>query len=266
MRHAFALGTLALLVGCANHQAQLGPLIAGHPGALQVYRTAGLPVQAWAPAGNHQRLRVFIEGDGYAWVTASRPSLDPTPRQPTILQLALSQRDAGYLGRPCQYVSGDACKPLVWTDQRFSRQSLQAMAAAIDGLKLAAGATKVELVGYSGGAAIALLLAATRDDVVAVQTIAGNLSPRTWAQQQGHTGLAGALDPIDYSQALSGIPQRHLVAMGDTVVPRGSQDAYVASLAPSSPVEVLRYQGNHWEGVAGAWAQFGALPLPESPR
>lgn len=266
MRHAFALGTVALLVGCANHQAQLGPVTAGHHGALQVYRTAGLPVQAWAPAGAHPRLRVFIEGDGQAWVTASRPSLDPTPRQLTFLHLALSQGDAAYLGRPCQFVSGDACKPIVWTDQRFSRQSLQAMAAALDGLKSSAGASKLELVGYSGGATIALLLAATRDDVVAVQTIAGNLSPRTWAQQQGHTGLAGALDPVDYSEALSGIPQRHLIAVGDTVVPRASQDAYLARLASAAHVEVLRYQGNHWEGVAGAWAQFGTLPLPEIQR
>lgn len=260
MRQSLAIAALALLAGCTSHQQQLADFTQGQAGSLLLSSSGALPVQGWVPAGHHERLQVFIEGDGYAWVTASRPSLDPTPREWTIFRIALAQGSA-YLGRPCQYVSADACGPKVWTDQRFSPAALQAMAQALDGVKMRAGASTLELVGYSGGAAIALLLAARRDDVVAVQTIAGNLSPRAWARLQGYTGLDQSLDPTDFAERLSRIPQRHLIAAGDKVVPRASQDAYLARLALTAPVQVVQYQGDHWKGMSKAWSHWQGSSL-----
>lgn len=256
-----AITLLAFLAGCASPDHNLHQLTSSGSGTLAVMRGGAFPVQAWVPQVASSPLRVFIEGDGYAWVTASRPSADPTPRTPTILRLAIAEQGAGYLARPCQYVRGPLCGPAVWTDGRFSPQALDSMSKALDGLMRASGAARVELVGYSGGAAIALLLAGTREDVASVQTIAGNLSPRLWAQAKGHTGLASALDPTDFAAQLSKVPQRHLVARSDAVIPREVQNRYVATLGVDAPVEVVEFEGDHWSGIAGAWRQYGQQPL-----
>ena len=51
-------------------------------------------------------LRVYIEGDGFAWVNRTTPSDDPTPRNPLGLKLAAADPSPNvlYLARPCQYV------------------------------------------------------------------------------------------------------------------------------------------------------------------
>ena len=51
------------------------------------------------------------------------------------------------------------------------------MNEAIDFLIKKYQAGKIELVGYSGGGAVALLLAVRRHDIVSVRTVAGNLNP-----------------------------------------------------------------------------------------
>ncbi|MBY0406928.1 MAG: hypothetical protein K2Q01_04500, partial [Rickettsiales bacterium] len=62
-------------------------------------------------------VRVYIEGDGNAWLTRSQPSPDPTPFVPVALQLALRDPSANvaYIARPCQYITGPACDIPVWT-------------------------------------------------------------------------------------------------------------------------------------------------------
>jgi esterase/lipase len=49
------------------------------------------------------------------------------------------------------------------------------MDAAVTALKRASGASRLRLVGYSGGGVMAMLLAARRDDVAQVVTIAAPL-------------------------------------------------------------------------------------------
>lgn len=256
MRIAAALLALAIS-GCANHERQLQELGAGVDGAFMPYLSGPLPVQTWLPAGQHQHLQVFIEGDGHAFVTSSRASTDPTPSKPVILQLALSERSA-YLGRPCQYVTNSHCKPSEWTDRRFSQSALESMSGALDVLKSSAGAESLDLVGYSGGGAMALLLAATREDVSSVQTIAGNVAPTFWASSKGFTPLTGSLDPLAYREKLAGIPQRHLVGDSDKVITRAVVTSYLQALPHSRCAEVVPYHGDHWTGLSAAWRRYGA--------
>ena len=60
-------------------------------------------VRAEAPG---QPLTVYLEGDGLAWASRTRPSTNPTPTDPVALKLAALDRSANvaYLARPCQYV------------------------------------------------------------------------------------------------------------------------------------------------------------------
>lgn len=200
-----AVTLLAFLAGCASPAHNLHQLASSGRGSLVVMRGGAFQSGLGSPCGEqtapglHRRRRLCL---GDSLETQCRPNPAHTHHSPPGDRRA----GAGYLARPCQYVSGPVCGPAVWTDGRFSPQVLDSMSKALDGLMRASGAVRVELVGYSGGAAIALLLAGSRHDVASVQTIAGNLSPRLWAQAKGHTGLAGALDPTDFAAQLSKVP------------------------------------------------------------
>ena len=74
-------------------------------------------------------LTVYIEGDGFAWATRSRPSFNPTPKRPMGLELALGHPggNVAYLARPCQFVGETefrGCTPLAWTHARFSEAAV----------------------------------------------------------------------------------------------------------------------------------------------
>lgn len=168
-------------------------------------------------------LWVYIEGDGFAWVTPSQPSLDPTPLNPLALRLALAQPqgNAAYLGRPCQFVDEDtaSCPQRYWMGARFAREVVEAGNQALDALKLRFGASRLTLVGYSGGGAIAALLAAHRHDVEALVTVAGNLDHRAWTMHHRIEPLSDSLNPANEIEPLHRVWQRHFVGGQDRVIP-----------------------------------------------
>lgn len=177
-------------------------------------------------------LTIYLEGDGLAWIDGSSPSFDPTPLDPLALRLAL--RDAAgavYLARPCQYVTGAdrrGCETRFWTSHRFASEVVSATGLAIDQLKARFGAQKLVLVGYSGGGAVAALVAAARSDVVRLVTIAGNLDHRAWTTGQGLTPLSGSRNAADAWQGLTGIPQTHYVGGQDRNVGEAVARAFAA--------------------------------------
>ncbi|MDW5441780.1 alpha/beta hydrolase [Polaromonas sp. SM01] len=168
-------------------------------------------------------LTVYIEGDGLAWINGQQPSSDPTPNNPLALRLALAQPkgNAAYLGRPCQYVGAASagCAETYWTHQRFAPEVIESSSQALDGLKQQFGATHITLVGYSGGAAVALLLAARRTDIASVITVAGNLDHQAWTQKMKVEALTGSLNPADAMAQLQHIPQTHFAGDADKTIP-----------------------------------------------
>ena len=169
------------------------------------------------------RLTVYIEGDGLAWVSSSQPSLDPTPRDPLALRLALAQPEgnAAYLARPCQYVdaAARACAERYWTGQRFAPEVIEATNRALDQLKERFGTQHLTLVGYSGGGAVAALLAARRSDIERLVTVAGNLDTTSWTAFHRVLPLSGSLNPADIASRLSTLPQTHFAGERDRVIP-----------------------------------------------
>ncbi|MDD1506172.1 alpha/beta hydrolase [Pseudomonas sp. CNPSo 3701] len=263
---ALLLGALLVfaLGGCQSPQERLGEL-AGQHHRLQTLDSKpfplllGAPVQAPAAA----RLRVYLEGDGQAWATPSQPSLDPSPSDLLVARLAFSDPTPSlYLARPCQFVTAPGCTTSLWTSRRFGSEVLGSLDGALDLIKARYGNRDFELVGYSGGAALALLLAARRDDVASVQTLAGNLSPRYWVQLQHLSSLDGSLDPLDHRQRLVLIPQRHLTGAVDEIVPAAVADHYLNGLGTAPCVEIVSLAGvNHHSGWENAWAQWRQSPL-----
>lgn len=258
---------LALLAGCSlplEHLTEEAQLTSRE---VRVLPTTPFPLQAVLPRRiEGDSLRIYIEGDGYAWATPTERSLDPTPRDLLVARLAtLDPRGAVYLARPCQFVEHADCTPEVWTDQRFSRAVVNSLHAALDQLKQRYGVRRVELVGYSGGGALALLLAAERSDIDGVQTLAGNLDPGAWIEYHRLTPLTGSLDPLAYRERLRQVPQRHLAGQRDKVVPPQLAHHYASRVAPARCLEIHLVDASHSDDWESAWALFRQQPLMCAP-
>lgn len=260
-----ALLLSALLASCQSPREALQQLADAHVRQLEILPGQPFPLVMLAPQDTTKasRLRVYLEGDGHAWATATQPSLDPSPRNLLVARLAVDDPTPNaYLARPCQFVMAPACEPSLWTNQRFSQDVVTSLSRALDQLKQRYGNREFELVGYSGGAALALLLAAQRDDVSLVQTLAGNLSPRLWAEMKGLSPLDGSLDPLDYRDRLASIPQRHLVGETDDMVPAVLTTTYLVRLHPYVCSQTaISPATNHQQGWDTAWKRWQDLSL-----
>jgi len=204
-------------------------------------------------------LRVYIEGDGHAWESRTRPSTDPTPRNPVTLRLAMADPGADtvlYLARPCQYVQGEdrrQCSKRYWTSARLGPEVINSLGAAITLAKAACGAEQVILVGFSGGGGAAALLAATREDVAFLGTVAGNLDTEAWADLQGVSPLTESLNPMAVAPSLQHLPQRHLSSRTDATMPPEISEGFCRAVNQSESCVVISGvpHGGPWQRYWG---------------
>lgn len=253
-RYVAVAAICSLLAACGDPRAAAGD-IARRAGLVPLdIATATYRLRAWRRPVKAPVLRVYIEGDGHAWRTEHQPSDDPTPWSPVALELAA--RDpapaVAYLARPCQYVIDDpACSVAAWTSARYGPAVLAAMNQALDVLRHDAGATRLELVGFSGGGAMAALLAEHRDDIADLRTVAANLDTAAWTALHRLTPLTGSLNPADQARRLAHLPQRHYVGAEDTNVDPSIVRAFLHRIGPTSCVQVVVVPGL---GHQGDWA------------
>lgn len=208
-------------------------------------------------------LRVYLEGDGRAWIRRDRPSQNPTPHDSPVLDLVRDDpRPSAYLARPCQYLASPDCKPHWWTRGRFAQAVVDSQSAALDLIKVRLGNRDFELVGYSGGATLALLLAERREDVRAVQTLAGNLDPQRWTAALGLSALEAPTRPPLAGARLRALPQRHLLGADDRIItPKLALDS-LRETEPTRCQEVRLLPGvDHYHGWQLAWRSFRDLPI-----
>lgn len=182
--------------------------------------------------GGSDLVSIYIEGDGAAWTTAYHPPRDPTPARPVALALAAADPApaVAYLGRPCQYLNGmalRACDSTYWTGGRFAPEVIVAYEAAIDRIKRRTGAGRIILAGYSGGGVIAALLAARRDDVHALVTVAAPLAVAEWTAWHGVSPLKASLDPADSGENAPLSRAVHFVGANDRTVPAAVVEGYI---------------------------------------
>jgi pimeloyl-ACP methyl ester carboxylesterase len=222
---------------------------------------------AYARFGAAPVLRIYIEGDGHAWTNRNTPSDDPTPWSPVALEFALRDPapSVAYLARPCQYVapgSDPACQPYYWTDGRYAEPAIASANAAVDRLLAESGARAVELVGYSGGGAVAALVAARRHDIVNLLTVAANLDTSAWTAREGLSPLTGSLNPADFPDRLQNIPQLHFMGDDDSVVHTTIARAYASRFRRLHCVrmEIVPSVG-HGDGWLAHWPTLPRRPI-----
>lgn len=275
---AVVLAGLLLLGGCAGSGGEAARVRAG-----KLADQAGLrPIVLTAPPFHllafvrlstpSRMLRVYIEGDGHAWDTTTTPSDDPTPWSPVGLELAA--RDPGpavaYLARPCQYVppgTDAACTRDVWTDARYSPQVIASTNGALDRLKAEAGAVDLELVGFSGGGAVAVLAAAQRTDVREIRTVAADLDTTLWTQEHGVSSLTGSLDPVSVAASLAAVPQVHFAGGADRVVDASVIRSYATAAGQSVCLRVVLIPDMEHNGSwTDRWAKLLTIQPPSECR
>jgi pimeloyl-ACP methyl ester carboxylesterase len=143
---------------------------------------------------------------------------------------------------------------------------VEAMSGAIRQQLRRAGSRRLYLAGYSGGGALAALLAqafAGEDtvDVLGLATVAGNLDHRFWTTQQDLTPLSASLNPVERAELLSRLPQRHLVGTADETVPLGVQQRFVNRLGENHCARLVSFPLPHDGPWIAPWRESRQRPL-----
>ncbi len=212
-------------------------------------------------------LHIYIEGDGYAWVTRNRVSGDPTPREPMMLSLAAEDPapNVVYLARPCQYTpsaQNPKCNEFYWTDGRFSEEVVRSMDQAVSYFVEKAKAPGVDLIGYSGGAAVAVLVAARRTDISSLRTIAGNLDPGLVNRYHEVSPLEGSLDPMEVAPQIASLPQLHFVGGDDETVPFEVVGSFLKQMGDERCFRIKTVpDASHKNGWVESWPQLLREPV-----
>lgn len=264
----FGLSFAALLSGCsAIHRSQVDiHQVAKQTDSTQkIYDFRNFPITSLAKMNNATDpfITVYIEGDGYAYVSKSRPSSDPTPKTPVALYLAQKDDSANvvYLGRPCQYaVQSDfksRCNVRYWTTHRFAGDVVESYNDILDQLKQTNPSARFNLIGFSGGANIAGLLAAKRSDVQSLRTVAGNVDNDFFTAFHKVSDMPYSMNMADAAAALSTVPQVHFIAEDDKFVPADIYQTYRAKLPTVQCAQASIVKGTmHLEGWVDRWPEL----------
>lgn len=164
-----------------------------------------------------QPARVYLEGDGIPWVN-NQPNTDPTGRDRLAFKLFMVDEAAtAYVARPCyeQETMPQNCNQALWTSGRYGETVVTALMEAIEQV---VPTGQIELVGYSGGGALAALLAHRMPRVSRLLTIAANLDHDAWSEHHGSIPLTSSLNPVDDAPAAS-LGELHLFGSEDTIAP-----------------------------------------------
>lgn len=224
-------------------------LAAGAGWQEEAFRTPTFQLRGWSKglAAGSRTLVVYIEADGSPWVTRFKLANDPTPRDPVALKLAVKEPAPAvlYLARPCHHTrkTDPKCHPAYWSTHRYAPEVVTAVSAAIDAAKARAGAAQVRLIGYSGGGAVAALVAAGRRDVSGIVTVAANLDHAAWTAHHKVSPLTGSLNPADRAAKLQGVRQVHYVGAKDRIVPRKIVEAYARRMTDRASTRIVEMKG-----------------------
>lgn len=251
------LSFMVILGGCATDPVEHASRIALQASLTKHYIETPLFVYTAFIRINDvtQALHVYIEGDGVAWLSRYRPSPDPTPHNPMALLLAAQDPapNVVYLARPCQFTPRELnahCQVDYWTNKRFAPEVIESFSLALDQIKARSHIGKLDLIGYSGGGAIAALLAEQRNDIQSLRTVAGYLDIAYVNQQHNVSAMPESLNPIDQARRLQYLPQIHFSGEKDRVISPEVARRFVnqtgALCARAKVVEEMNHH-SYWE-------------------
>jgi hypothetical protein len=207
---------------------------------------------------------IYIEGDGQAWVSRYRLSNNPTPKNPLALQLASIDHNANviYIARPCQFTPIELdhnCCSNYWSTARYSQVVIDAINEVITNVKNLINSKNpdIHLIGYSGGATVAGIIAASRNDIKSLTTIAGNLDHDMVSDFHQTTKLDQSLNLIDFAEKISNISQIHYIGEKDQVIPSYITKIFVTKINYFNKNNIAKYvilkNIDHYNGWVSFW-------------
>lgn len=189
----------------------------------------------------------YIDGDGSPWIAGKRIANDPTSRSQIILDLIANDPTKSILiGRPCYYLAPrnrpETCHQKWWTSHRYSRAVVTAMSNVIAEQISRINPQYVQLIGYSGGGTLAMLIAKELGETIdGVITIAANLDVDRWLALHQFSPLATNLNAENFPLLQSTIRQVHFVGSEDKNVPAEITRAVASRQSNARVVEIEGY-------------------------
>lgn len=247
---AIIVGLICVLGGCSS--------VSVPPNYhYQEVATTDFTLATWQKVTKPQAVyKVYIEGDGHAFSPQGRPTADPTPQGTLVRELAFGDPSPNvvYLARPCQYVKDPNCTQKYWTTARFSHKVIN---AEFEAIKQIVGRSPVILIGFSGGAQVAGLLATTKPELNTkkIITIAGNLDHKAWTNHLKLPPLQHSQNLKDHQAQFATIPQIHYVGAKDQVIPPQLTKLFIDN--PNQIIIIPNATHNQgWQSIyQSIWAQ-----------
>ncbi len=210
---------------------------------------------------------LYIEGDGIGKNSVTGIG-DFTPVNPVALHLASKDnaKNLVYLARPCQYNGRieypHRCENSEWQEERFSQDVLESYNTALNEIAQRYGITGFNLIGYSGGAAIATMIAASRPDILSVRTVAGIMDNDAYAQASNQFPISKSKTAAQYASDLVKIPQYHFIGGQDKTVTPAVLSGYLRATPPTNCIQTLLVQeAEHEAGWVDKWPELLKLPV-----
>jgi hypothetical protein len=184
----------------------------------ETIKTTTFPIQVFIKNQNTSHAILYLEGDGLV-LTSSGIAFNPTPTDPMALRLAIAdQRFAKkiVINRPFQYADCTNCDNKYWTQARYSPEIISSIVEVIKKLKTEYNFESFDIVAYSGGAAVAFLIAPYfKKSIKSIITFAANVDPFAWCEFHETSPLIQSLDPMANIEILKTIPQIHFCGTSD---------------------------------------------------
>ncbi|MDD5226492.1 MAG: hypothetical protein PHV97_04820 [Candidatus Omnitrophica bacterium] len=115
---------------------------------------------------------------------------------------------------------------------------------------------------------MAVLVAARRQDVKSLRTVAGNLDPKGLDEYHEVSPLdKDSLDPMEATGRLSAIPQYHFSGAEDPIVPGFVAEHFVERSGNSRCIRVVKVSNaDHVNGWTENWPRLLAIPMDCSSK
>jgi hypothetical protein len=206
---------------------------------------------------------IYLEGDGRAFKNKYTISDDPTPSRSMLMRMATMDYRSNviYIARPCQYVEKELrehCNNVYWSRKRLS---LEVVDSIDDVIKSIVGNQTIDLVGFSSGGGMAVLLADRNKKVRSIVTIAGLLDHKLFTQHHRVVDMIGSLNPIDAARRIKHIPQLHLSGASDDIIKPSIAHSYVSQSHSKCVHQEIIPKARHDYGWVKIWDNILNMPV-----